>query len=87
MKTAVKSIIKKVLGVILIIYGIIALLTPFTPGSWLALIGLELLGIRKFVFRHFLTQKQQVVAEAFWEKLKSKFKKKTPDRPDDKKPD
>jgi len=34
-----KTIIKKVLGVILIIIGVFALLTPLTPGSWLALIG------------------------------------------------
>jgi len=28
----------------LIVIGLVALITPFTPGSWLALIGLELLG-------------------------------------------
>jgi len=28
----------------LIVIGLAALVTPFTPGSWLALIGLELLG-------------------------------------------
>ncbi len=37
---------KKALGVILIIIGLAALLTPLTPGAWLAIIGLELLGIR-----------------------------------------
>lgn len=31
---------------ILIILGFFALITPFTPGSWLAFIGLELLGWR-----------------------------------------
>ena len=70
MKTIAKSVIKKVLGIILIIYGIIALLTPFTPGSWLALIGLELLGIRQFVFRKFLSDKQRAAAEKFMENLK-----------------
>ena len=44
MKPVVKNIIKKTIGVILIIIGLVALVTPFTPGSWLALIGLELLG-------------------------------------------
>jgi uncharacterized protein YqgC (DUF456 family) len=44
MKPIVKNIIKKTIGVILIIIGLAALVTPFTPGSWLALIGLELLG-------------------------------------------
>ena len=31
-------------GILLIILGLAALFTPLTPGSWLALIGLELLG-------------------------------------------
>jgi hypothetical protein len=79
-----KTIIKKVIGVILIIVGLIALLTPFTPGSWLALIGLELLGIRKWVFRKCLNDKQRAAAEKFMEKLKSRFKKKTSDRPGEK---
>jgi hypothetical protein len=79
-----KTIIKKIIGVILIIYGVFALLTPFTPGSWLALIGLELLGIRQFVFRKFLNDRQRAAAEEFMEKIKSKFKKKTGDKPDDK---
>ncbi|MDP3735291.1 MAG: hypothetical protein Q8R39_02590 [bacterium] len=38
--------IKKVVGVVLIIVGVLALITPLTPGSWLALIGFELLGVR-----------------------------------------
>jgi hypothetical protein len=70
-----KTIIKKIIGVILIIYGIFALLTPFTPGSWLALIGLELLGIRQFVFRKFLNDKQRAAAEKFMERIKAKFKR------------
>lgn len=39
-------LVKKLLGVALILLGVFALLTPLTPGSWLALIGLELLGFR-----------------------------------------
>jgi len=39
-----KPILKKTLGVILIVLGLAALVTPFTPGSWLALIGLQLVG-------------------------------------------
>ena len=31
-------------GVVLVLLGLAALFTPLTPGSWLALIGLELLG-------------------------------------------
>ncbi len=37
---------KKVLGVVLILIGILALITPLTPGAWLALVGAELLGFR-----------------------------------------
>jgi hypothetical protein len=81
-----KSIIKKVIGIILIIVGLIALLTPLTPGSWLALIGLELLGIRKWVFKKFLNDKQRAAAEKFMRKLKSRFKKKTSGKTDEKQP-
>lgn len=37
--------LRRALGIVLIIIGLAALFTPLTPGSWLALIGLELLGI------------------------------------------
>lgn len=42
--------VKKTIGVILILIGLAALITPLTPGSWLAIIGLELLGIRILFF-------------------------------------
>ena len=45
-----RPIIKKVVGVILILLGITALITPFTPGSWLIFVGLELLGFRLFFY-------------------------------------
>ena len=44
MAPLLKNIIKKTIGVILIIVGLFALLTPLTPGSWLALIGLQMVG-------------------------------------------
>jgi hypothetical protein len=34
------------IGILLMVLGILAALTPCSPGSWLALIGLEVLGIR-----------------------------------------
>jgi hypothetical protein len=40
-----KKIAKKSIGVICIILGFLALVTPLTPGSWLILIGLEILGL------------------------------------------
>jgi hypothetical protein len=44
-----------ILGVVLIILGVAAALTPFTPGSWLAFIGLEILGLRILLQRKFLS--------------------------------
>jgi len=40
-----KNILKKILGVVLIIFGFIALLIPFFPFAWVAFIGFELLGV------------------------------------------
>jgi hypothetical protein len=40
-----KKIIKIPIGIICIILGFLALITPATPGSWLILIGLEILGL------------------------------------------
>lgn len=45
--------IKKGIGVILILIGLVVLITPLTPGSWLAIIGLELLGMRILFFDKF----------------------------------
>lgn len=42
--------IKKTVGLVLIFVGFAALVTPFTPGSWLVFIGLELLGVRILFF-------------------------------------
>lgn len=51
--------IKKPIGILLIVVGLLALVTPFTPGSWLIFIGLEFIGIRI----------------VFWNKIKLWFKK------------
>lgn len=51
--------VKKTIGILLIIISLLALVTPFTPGSWLVFIGLEFLGLR-------LT---------FWDKIKAWFQK------------
>ena len=44
---------KKAVGVILILVGLAAFFTPLTPGSWLAIIGLDLLGVRILFFDKF----------------------------------
>jgi F0F1-type ATP synthase assembly protein I len=49
MNQVLKNVLKKTIGVILIVVGLAALLTPLTPGSWLALIGLQLLGFGFFL--------------------------------------
>jgi hypothetical protein len=41
-----KRAARNVIGVVLIVLGFVALITPLTPGSWLIPIGLELLGLR-----------------------------------------
>ena len=43
--------VKKGVGVLLILLGLIALFTPFTPGSWAVFIGLEFLGVRLLFWR------------------------------------
>jgi len=44
MVAAFLTFLRITLGVLLVIVGFIALVTPLTPGAWLGLIGLELLG-------------------------------------------
>ena len=46
---------KQVIGVILIVLGFLALVTPATPGSWLILLGLEFLGLRLLLSDRLLT--------------------------------
>lgn len=58
-----KPKIKKVIGIMLILIGLAALFTPFTPGSWLIFIGAELLGTR-LLFQDKLIQ--------WWRKINSK---------------
>jgi hypothetical protein len=58
-KMNTKMLIKGISGIILVVIGLLALFTPFTPGSWLIFVGLELLGFRMM----------------FWDKMKVKFKK------------
>jgi len=41
---------KKIIGILLITIGLLALATPFTPGSWLLFIGLQFLGIKILFF-------------------------------------
>ncbi|MCL5279537.1 MAG: hypothetical protein M1376_06490 [Planctomycetes bacterium] len=42
----IRKVLRIVVGVFLLLLGLAALFTPFTPGSWLVLVGLEFLGLR-----------------------------------------
>jgi len=63
------------LGILLMILGVLALLTPFTPGSWLALIGLELLGLRLVFQRKLLSLLPQRYRQRVGDMLESRLKK------------
>jgi membrane protein implicated in regulation of membrane protease activity len=67
--------LKIILGVFLIIVGVLALLTPLTPGSWLALIGLELLGLRILLERKLIAIIPHKYRRKVRNLLKRRFKK------------
>jgi len=46
MIAAPKNILKRIIGVILVIFGLVALVIPFFPFAWVAFVGFELLGFR-----------------------------------------
>ncbi len=64
-------VLKKILGVLCILWGVIALFTPFTPGAWLIFIGMELLGMG-----FLLPERFRGSAKRIKDKIQSKFKKK-----------
>ena len=64
--------LKIVLGVVLVLVGVLALLTPLTPGSWLALIGLEILGLRLLVERKIIS----FLPKKYRQKARDLFKRK-----------
>lgn len=49
-------------GILCLIVGLFALVTPFTPGAWLLLVGMELLGLSFLLPRPVRTR---------WESFKS----------------
>jgi hypothetical protein len=64
--------LKIVLGILLILIGVFALLTPLTPGSWLALIGLEILGIRILLERKLIS----ILPHKYRRRVRNLFKRK-----------
>ena len=69
-----KPVLKKTLGIILIVLGIVALVTPFTPGSWLALIGLEIVGFGFLLENRYGRALKNKCKNSF-ENLKRRFRK------------
>jgi len=67
-----RRILKIVLGVLLILIGVFALLTPLTPGSWLALIGLEILGLRILLERKIIS----ILPHKYRRKARNLFRRK-----------
>ena len=56
----------------MVLIGVLALLTPLTPGSWLALIGLEILGIRILLERKLIS----ILPHKYRRKARDLFKRK-----------
>ena len=61
-------IVKHTIGAVCIVVGLAALVTPFTPGAWLSLVGIELLG-----FSHWLPKRirdpWQTMKKRLWEQF------------------
>ena len=55
--------LKKTVGGIFVFVGFVALVTPLTPGAFLLIIGLELLGLRFIFLDKILRRKPKVEGE------------------------
>ena len=75
-----KKIVKIPIGIICIILGFLALITPATPGSWLILIGLEILGLG-FLLEGTLSRFLKGKNKQRFENMIKKFRKKKPGEP------
>jgi uncharacterized protein YqgC (DUF456 family) len=45
------GILRKVIGGILVVIGLVALFTPLTPGSWLIFVGAEMIGFKLLLWK------------------------------------
>ena len=68
-------ILRRIIGVILVIIGIAALVTPLTPGAWLGLIGLEMLGLGFLI-----PQRVRDAGDRFLLNIKKKIMRSSTDR-------
>lgn len=44
--------LRMLIGILFIALGLLALVTPLTPGSWLVFVGLELIGFRLAIWHN-----------------------------------
>jgi Putative transmembrane protein (PGPGW) len=58
--TLTRPRLKKTIGWFFVVVGFFALVTPLTPGAFLLVIGMELLGLRLAFFDRFLPKKKTV---------------------------
>jgi hypothetical protein len=65
---------KILVGTLLLAFGLFALVTPFTPGAWLGLVGLELLGL-SFLLPRPVRSKWEAFKERMWGKWRGMFRK------------
>ncbi len=56
--------LRKTVGVTLILFGLFALIMPLVPGAVLALVGLELFGIRLAFFERFYPKSKETTEDA-----------------------
>ncbi|MFH2019492.1 MAG: hypothetical protein ABII80_02670 [bacterium] len=52
MKKKIYPTLRLILGISLIIFGIAGMILPILPGWWVALLGLQILGIRLVINNH-----------------------------------
>lgn len=67
--TVDRPLLRKIGGWFLVVFGFIALVTPFTPGGLLFFIGLEILGYRLITMTTF---RKAFAYAQFWKKPTSK---------------
>lgn len=54
--------LRRTVGILLIVFGLFALIMPLVPGAVLALVGLELIGIRLAFFDRFFPSRRAQAA-------------------------
>lgn len=52
MQQQTKKVIRRTVGIFLIVFGIAGIILPILPGWWVILIGLEILGWKLIINRH-----------------------------------